>query len=185
MFIYPWLCLIYFPEKFSGCFKSFGKLSMQVISSELKCLSLYIFSFFELLFESLESIILIFFPLFHFEIGYPYKYFSGETSSYHKFFVQYGRGYLLQISSFDLNSRTNNPLFFWKAFPYIFCFSMDSFEKHPSDCFFAFWMIFSKKKKKTFQTLPGPVTDPAKLPKWNYDGSSTNQAPGDNSEVII
>ncbi|KAG7025622.1 hypothetical protein SDJN02_12119 [Cucurbita argyrosperma subsp. argyrosperma] len=35
------------------------------------------------------------------------------------------------------------------------------------------------------RTLPGPVTDPAKLPKWNYDGSSTNQAPGDDSEVIL
>jgi len=35
------------------------------------------------------------------------------------------------------------------------------------------------------QTLPGPVDDPAKLPKWNYDGSSTDQAPGDDSEVIL
>ncbi|CAN2059304.1 unnamed protein product [Malus fusca] len=35
------------------------------------------------------------------------------------------------------------------------------------------------------RTLPGPVTDPTKLPKWNYDGSSTDQAPGDNSEVIL
>ncbi|KAF9682040.1 hypothetical protein SADUNF_Sadunf05G0066800 [Salix dunnii] len=35
------------------------------------------------------------------------------------------------------------------------------------------------------RTLPGPVTDPAKLPKWNYDGSSTGQAPGDDSEVIL
>ncbi|KAI3757101.1 hypothetical protein L6452_04634 [Arctium lappa] len=35
------------------------------------------------------------------------------------------------------------------------------------------------------RTLPGPVSDPSKLPKWNYDGSSTNQAPGDNSEVIL
>ncbi|CAN1255118.1 Glutamine synthetase cytosolic isozyme, partial [Linum perenne] len=35
------------------------------------------------------------------------------------------------------------------------------------------------------QTLPGPVTDPSQLPKWNYDGSSTNQAAGDDSEVII
>merc|ERR1711871_899972 len=26
---------------------------------------------------------------------------------------------------------------------------------------------------------------PEDLPEWNYDGSSTNQAPGDNSEVII
>ncbi|KAJ6997217.1 glutamine synthetase nodule isozyme-like [Populus alba x Populus x berolinensis] len=35
------------------------------------------------------------------------------------------------------------------------------------------------------RTLPGPVTDPAELPKWNYDGSSTGQAPGDDSEVIL
>merc|ERR1719253_867256 len=27
--------------------------------------------------------------------------------------------------------------------------------------------------------------DPTKLPLWNYDGSSTGQAPGDDSEVII
>ncbi|CAN6481767.1 unnamed protein product [Victoria cruziana] len=35
------------------------------------------------------------------------------------------------------------------------------------------------------RTLPGPVSDPSQLPKWNYDGSSTNQAPGEDSEVII
>ncbi|XP_010066985.1 glutamine synthetase cytosolic isozyme isoform X2 [Eucalyptus grandis] len=35
------------------------------------------------------------------------------------------------------------------------------------------------------RTLRGPVTDPAKLPKWNYDGSSTDQAPGHDSEVIL
>ncbi|KAF2302107.1 hypothetical protein GH714_032778 [Hevea brasiliensis] len=35
------------------------------------------------------------------------------------------------------------------------------------------------------RTLPGPATDPSKLPKWNYDGSSTDQAPGDDSEVIL
>jgi hypothetical protein len=35
------------------------------------------------------------------------------------------------------------------------------------------------------QTLSGPVTDPSKLPKWNYDGSSTGQAPGEDSEVIL
>jgi glutamine synthetase len=35
------------------------------------------------------------------------------------------------------------------------------------------------------RTLPGPVTDPKKLPKWNYDGSSTGQAPGEDSEVIL
>ncbi|KHN31946.1 Glutamine synthetase leaf isozyme, chloroplastic [Glycine soja] len=29
-----------------------------------------------------------------------------------------------------------------------------------------------------------PVEDPSKLPRWNYDGSSTGQAQGDNSEVI-
>ncbi|KAK7844897.1 glutamine synthetase cytosolic isozyme 2 [Quercus suber] len=35
------------------------------------------------------------------------------------------------------------------------------------------------------RTLPGPVSDPSKLPKWNYDGSSTGQAPGVDSEVIL
>nr|VDC93864.1 unnamed protein product [Brassica oleracea] len=35
------------------------------------------------------------------------------------------------------------------------------------------------------RTLPGPVSDPSKLPKWNYDGSSTGQASGDNSEIIL
>jgi glutamine synthetase len=35
------------------------------------------------------------------------------------------------------------------------------------------------------RTLSGPVSDPKKLPKWNYDGSSTDQAPGDDSEVIL
>eukprot|EP00271_Cylindrocystis_brebissonii_P013318 TRINITY_DN33060_c0_g1_i1.p1 TRINITY_DN33060_c0_g1~~TRINITY_DN33060_c0_g1_i1.p1 ORF type:complete len:368 (-),score=60.28 TRINITY_DN33060_c0_g1_i1:631-1734(-) len=35
------------------------------------------------------------------------------------------------------------------------------------------------------RTLKGPITDPHKLPKWNYDGSSTGQAPGDDSEVIL
>ncbi|CAN1325524.1 Glutamine synthetase nodule isozyme [Linum perenne] len=34
------------------------------------------------------------------------------------------------------------------------------------------------------RTLEGPVNDPSKLPKWNFDGSSTNQAPGDDSEVL-
>ncbi|CAN1228544.1 Glutamine synthetase cytosolic isozyme 2 [Linum perenne] len=35
------------------------------------------------------------------------------------------------------------------------------------------------------RTLSGPVSDPSKLPKWNYDGSSTGQAPGKDSEVIL
>ncbi|XP_010420355.1 PREDICTED: glutamine synthetase cytosolic isozyme 1-4 isoform X2 [Camelina sativa] len=35
------------------------------------------------------------------------------------------------------------------------------------------------------RTLSGPVKDPSELPKWNYDGSSTGQAPGDDSEVIL
>lgn len=36
------------------------------------------------------------------------------------------------------------------------------------------------------QTLDLPVvTSPDQLPEWNYDGSSTNQAPGHDSEVIV
>jgi len=35
------------------------------------------------------------------------------------------------------------------------------------------------------RTLSRPVTSIKDLPDWNYDGSSTNQAPGNDSEVII
>ncbi|GBG72739.1 hypothetical protein CBR_g12306 [Chara braunii] len=35
------------------------------------------------------------------------------------------------------------------------------------------------------RTLPGPVKSVSELPKWNYDGSSTGQAPGEDSEVIL
>ncbi|MCD7468394.1 hypothetical protein HAX54_006502, partial [Datura stramonium] len=33
------------------------------------------------------------------------------------------------------------------------------------------------------RTLHGPVTNPSQLPQWNYDGSSTGQAPGEDSEL--
>ncbi|KAJ1698864.1 hypothetical protein LUZ63_007376 [Rhynchospora breviuscula] len=35
------------------------------------------------------------------------------------------------------------------------------------------------------RTIKGPITDVSQLPKWNYDGSSTGQAPGEDSEVIL
>ncbi|XP_004252277.2 glutamine synthetase cytosolic isozyme-like isoform X1 [Solanum lycopersicum] len=35
------------------------------------------------------------------------------------------------------------------------------------------------------RTLHGPVTSPSQIPNWNYDGSSTGQAPGEDSEVIL
>ncbi|OAY83220.1 Glutamine synthetase leaf isozyme, chloroplastic [Ananas comosus] len=35
------------------------------------------------------------------------------------------------------------------------------------------------------RTIPKPVEHPSELPKWNYDGSSTGQAPGEDSEVIL
>lgn len=39
-----------------------------------------------------------------------------------------------------------------------------------------------RSKARYLSTVPEKPSD---LPHWNYDGSSTNQAPGDNSEVII
>lgn len=39
-----------------------------------------------------------------------------------------------------------------------------------------------RSKARTLKSVPRSVSE---LPDWNYDGSSTNQAPGDNSEVII
>ncbi|KAI9194378.1 hypothetical protein LWI28_005436 [Acer negundo] len=35
------------------------------------------------------------------------------------------------------------------------------------------------------RTISKPVKHPSDLPKWNYDGSSTGQAPGEDSEVIL
>ncbi|MCI16076.1 glutamine synthetase, partial [Trifolium medium] len=32
------------------------------------------------------------------------------------------------------------------------------------------------------RTISKPVEHPSELPKWNYDGSSTGQAPGEDSE---
>jgi len=34
-------------------------------------------------------------------------------------------------------------------------------------------------------TVAGPITNVKQLKKWNFDGSSTGQAPGDDSEVIL
>ncbi|KAJ9182025.1 hypothetical protein P3X46_006061 [Hevea brasiliensis] len=35
------------------------------------------------------------------------------------------------------------------------------------------------------RTIAKPVEHPSELPKWNYDGSSTGQASGEDSEVIL
>jgi glutamine synthetase len=35
------------------------------------------------------------------------------------------------------------------------------------------------------RTISKPVSSPSELPKWNYDGSSTGQAEGKDSEVIL
>merc|ERR1719201_1340946 len=40
-------------------------------------------------------------------------------------------------------------------------------------------------RSKTRTLDANKVTTAEKLPLWNYDGSSTGQAPGDDSEVII
>ncbi|CAG8687155.1 13752_t:CDS:2, partial [Dentiscutata heterogama] len=39
-----------------------------------------------------------------------------------------------------------------------------------------------RAKTKTLDQKP---TDVSQLPEWNFDGSSTNQAPGDNSDVLL
>lgn len=36
-----------------------------------------------------------------------------------------------------------------------------------------------------YRTLDKVPTSPDELPTWNYDGSSTGQAPGDDSEVYL
>lgn len=47
------------------------------------------------------------------------------------------------------------------------------------------WLDGFYKLRSKSRTVDAGVTDPADLPSWNYDGSSTNQAPGEDSEVIL
>ena len=45
--------------------------------------------------------------------------------------------------------------------------------------------VFRSANCFLLQTLPKAVKNVDELPEWNFDGSSTNQAPGDNSDVYI
>lgn len=47
------------------------------------------------------------------------------------------------------------------------------------------WLDGFFKLRSKSRTVNAAATNPADLPEWNYDGSSTNQAPGDDSEVIL
>ena len=48
------------------------------------------------------------------------------------------------------------------------------------------WVDADGNTRSKTRTLPVAKTESVeKLPKWNFDGSSTGQAPGDDSEVIL
>ena len=48
------------------------------------------------------------------------------------------------------------------------------------------WVDADGETRSKTRTLPAEKgKDVASLPKWNFDGSSTGQAPGDDSEVIL
>jgi len=62
---------------------------------------------------------------------------------------------------------------------------------YPSDKFLAeyVWVDSEGECRSKTRTLPVAARDGTSsvdaLPKWNFDGSSTGQAPGDDSEVIL
>ncbi|KAF3407801.1 Glutamine synthetase [Talaromyces pinophilus] len=47
------------------------------------------------------------------------------------------------------------------------------------------WIDAEGGVRSKTKTLPKAVTSVDELPEWNFDGSSTGQAPGDNSDVYI
>jgi glutamine synthetase len=48
------------------------------------------------------------------------------------------------------------------------------------------WIDATGNTRSKTRTLPAAKADAVEnLPKWNFDGSSTDQAPGDDSEVIL
>eukprot|EP00179_Madagascaria_erythrocladioides_P014544 CAMPEP_0198367684 /NCGR_PEP_ID=MMETSP1450-20131203/155313_1 /TAXON_ID=753684 ORGANISM="Madagascaria erythrocladiodes, Strain CCMP3234" /NCGR_SAMPLE_ID=MMETSP1450 /ASSEMBLY_ACC=CAM_ASM_001115 /LENGTH=349 /DNA_ID=CAMNT_0044075169 /DNA_START=267 /DNA_END=1316 /DNA_ORIENTATION=+ len=66
---------------------------------------------------------------------------------------------------------------------------MDAFKNLPlpGDTYIAeyVWIDGFYKLRSKGRTLTKKVSSPSELPEWNYDGSSTNQAPGADSEVIL
>ncbi|KAI9651531.1 MAG: glutamate--ammonia ligase, partial [Alyxoria varia] len=47
------------------------------------------------------------------------------------------------------------------------------------------WIDSSNGTRSKCKTLPKKPTSVKDLPEWNFDGSSTEQAPGDNSDVYL
>ena len=47
------------------------------------------------------------------------------------------------------------------------------------------WIDAAGEVRSKCRTVAKTKATLNQLPSWNYDGSSTNQAPGDDSEVII
>ena len=47
------------------------------------------------------------------------------------------------------------------------------------------WIDADGKTRSKTRTLPATRNTVGTIPKWNFDGSSTNQAPGEDSEVIV
>jgi glutamine synthetase len=47
------------------------------------------------------------------------------------------------------------------------------------------WIDAAGGLRSKSRTLPKKVTDVKELPEWNFDGSSTGQAPGHNSDVYL
>lgn len=43
----------------------------------------------------------------------------------------------------------------------------------------------TQKERSKTRILPGPVSSVDELPVWGFDGSSTNQAPGENSDCVL
>ena len=42
-----------------------------------------------------------------------------------------------------------------------------------------------RSKTKVVEQFDGTVSGPSGCPIWGFDGSSTNQAPGDNSDCVL
>jgi len=47
------------------------------------------------------------------------------------------------------------------------------------------WIDGGNGLRSKTKTITKPVKSVDELPEWNFDGSSTGQAPGDNSDVYI
>ncbi|KAK4388512.1 Glutamine synthetase leaf isozyme, chloroplastic [Sesamum angolense] len=90
------------------------------------------------------------------------------------------------LCMFSFSDLVEDMLFFQSTFDAIADVSVKAFSGYLILTFMSAAFVIGLEDQELMSvTISKPVEHPSELPKWNYDGSSTGQAPGEDSEVIL